>query len=211
MNNMGTDFVSREVNSRFPFFSRVSSYCRRKRIDFFIRVMKVTGTERVLDVGGEAYFWESLENMKSITLLNLHKAPSSDTIISVSYQGGTFPFQDNEFDIVFSNSTIEHVGDFKQQKLFASEIHRVAPRHFVQVPSYWFMYEPHAQIPLFQFLPTRLKKLLRRVFTRSPYTTEELLSIRLLTKSEIQKLFPQSLILTERFLAFPKSYYIVST
>jgi ubiquinone/menaquinone biosynthesis C-methylase UbiE len=171
--------------------------------------MNISGSEKILDVGGECYFWKPLEFIKDVTLLNLHKAEESERIKSVVYDGGRLPFEDKSFDIVFSNSTIEHVGDFKQQKLFANEIERVAKRHFVQTPSYWFVYEPHAQIPFFQFLTDNLKKKVGRYFNKSTYSIEELLTIRLLKKSQIRILFPQSIIVTERFLSLPKSYYII--
>ena len=118
------------------------------------------------------------------------------------------PFKDNEFDVVFSNSVIEHVGDFWDQKLFAAEVQRVSKRYFLQTPSFWFPYEPHAMIPFFQFLPSNLKMWLRLVYPKSTYPIEELLSIRLLTKKELKYLFPYATIITERMFLLPKSYYI---
>lgn len=199
------------VKKKYPLFFYVSSYFRNKRVKYFIDVMKVSGSERLLDVGGEYYFWKPLESIKDVTLLNLHKTEEDERIKSVKYDGGRLPFGDNSFDIVFSNSTIEHVGDFKQQELFAHEIGRVAKRHFIQTPSYWFAYEPHAQIPFFQFLTDNLKIVVAKYFNKSTYTIDELLSIRLLKKSEIRVLFPQSKIVTERFFLLPKSYYIIKT
>jgi len=132
-------------------------------------------------------------------------------IKSIEYDGTILPFDDNTFDIVFSNSTIEHVGDLNKQKLFAMEVERVGRKHFIQVPSYWFIFEPHAQIPFFQFLPNYFKKLVLNVYNRSTYSVDELVSIRLLKKSEIKSLFPGSKIVTERFFLMPKSYYIITS
>lgn len=52
-------------------------------------------------------------------------------------------FQDNEFDAVFSNSVIEHVGDYEAQRQMANEIMRVGKRYFVQTPNFYFPIEPH--------------------------------------------------------------------
>ena len=141
----------------------------------------------------------------------MHKSIENERIKSVDYDGTTFPFGDNTFDVVFSNSTIEHVGDLNKQKLFALEVERVGQKHFIQVPSYWFIFEPHAQIPFFQFMPDNLKKIVVNIYNRSTYSVEELVSIRLLKKSEIKSLFPHSRIVTERFLFMPKSYYIIKS
>ncbi len=123
--------------------------------------------------------------------------------------GERFPFKDKEFNVIFSNSTIEHVGDFWDQKLFSSEIQRVGKKYFVQTPSFWFPYEPHAMIPFYQFVPANIKMLLSKICPRSTYPIEELLSIRLLTKKELKYLFPNDRIITERIFLLPKSYFIV--
>ena len=203
--------IDAHVKSRFPLFYNVSSYFRKKRIRYFIEELNINGSEKILDIGGEFYFWEQLEFIKDITLINLHKSKENERIKSIEYDGTTLPFDDNTFDIVFSNSTIEHVGDFNKQKLFALEVERVGRKHFIQVPSYWFIFEPHAQIPFFQFLPDSLKKAVITYYNRSTYSVEELVSIRLLKKSEIKSLFPHSKIVTERFCLMPKSYYIIKS
>jgi ubiquinone/menaquinone biosynthesis C-methylase UbiE len=50
------------------------------------------------------------------------------------------PFKDNSFDVVFSNSLIEHLYSFGQQQKFADECRRVAPRYCVQVPNQHFFW-----------------------------------------------------------------------
>jgi len=65
--------IDTHVKNKFPLFYKVSSYFRRKRIKYFIDKLNITGNEKILDIGGEFYFWEQLELIKNITLLNLHK------------------------------------------------------------------------------------------------------------------------------------------
>ncbi len=101
------------------------------------------------------------------------------------------------------------MGDFWNQKLFSLEIQRVGKRYFLQTPSFWFPYEPHAMILFYQFFSANIKMLLNKTFHRSPYPIEELLSVRLLTKKELKYLFPNDRIITERMFLLPKSYFIV--
>ena len=201
------DLQTDSCRERYPLYFRVANYFRRRRMEYFFKEFDIHRQEHILDVGGETFFWKDFIQVKKVTILNLYKTEESDRIKSVTYKGGRFPFRDREFDLVFSNSTIEHVGDSVEQALFASEIRRCGKRYFVQTPSFWFPFEPHSFIPGFQFLPVTLKKLARRLFSKSLYPIEELLAIRLLTKRKIRKLFPDARIVTERFFLFPKSYY----
>ena len=202
-------FQSEYVKNRFPLYFRVGNCFRYRRVQYFLKEFCVSGNEKILDVGGEPYFWEQIDRVKNITILNLHKVIGNEKIKSCQYDGGRFPFSDGEYDIVFSNSTIEHVGGFLDQKLFAREIQRVGKRYFVQVPSYWFPYEPHAHILFFQFFSSPIKIVLRKLYPKSTYAIEDLLNVRLLTKSELKILFPNTRIITERCAFLPKSYYVV--
>jgi len=203
MKNFQTD----DVKKKYPVYYKVSNYYRNKRFNFFQKLMAVNKNSSILDVGGTFDFWKDLD-FENVTIINVIAEKSNDKIKSIIYGGGHMPFNDYEFDVVFSNSVIEHVGDFCDQKLFATEVQRVSKRYFLQTPSFWFPYEPHAMIPFFQFIPSNLKMWLRAVYPKSTYPIEELLSIRLLTKRELKYLFPDATIITERMFLLPKSYYI---
>ncbi|MGL1255153.1 methyltransferase domain-containing protein, partial [Vibrio parahaemolyticus] len=57
---------------------------------------------------------------------------------------------DQQFDIVFSNSVIEHLYTWENQEKMAKEVLRVGKYHFIQTPNYWFPIEPHWVFPFFQ-------------------------------------------------------------
>ena len=67
-------------------------------------------------------------------------------------------FKDNQFDIVFSNSLIEHLYTYENMKLMANETMRVGKKFFVQTPNKYFPIEPHYFFPFFQFMPYKMKK-----------------------------------------------------
>jgi hypothetical protein len=199
-------FHSSSVRGRFPIFAFVGDRFRARRMRFFIDALVVNGKEKILDVGGLPIFWENVPEVGRVTLLNLEANPESEKVHSVYYEGGRFPFADGEFDIVFSNSTLEHVVGPENQKLFAAEVRRVGKSYFIQTPSVLFPYDPHALLPFFNFLPGTLKKAYLRLCHRSPYPVKDLLDIRLLGYRSLQRLFPDGRIAVERFCGWPKSY-----
>ena len=64
----------------------------------------------------------------------------------VSYPGGVFPFKDNEFDWVFSNAVVEHVGNRAEQLLFINEMLRVGKNVFFTTPNKYFPVESHTNV-----------------------------------------------------------------
>src|SRR5689334_2916735 len=106
----------------------------------FEQTFRISGTTRVLDVGGSPFIWEFATVRPRLTFLNLPAAlpVRSDNDSLVAGDGRKLPFKDAAFDIVFSNSVIEHVGTRADQQMFASEIARVGRRYWVQTPNQGF-------------------------------------------------------------------------
>jgi SAM-dependent methyltransferase len=64
----------------------------------------------------------------------------------VRYDGSQFPFADHQFDFVFSNAVIEHVGGREAQALFLEEMLRVGKQVFFTTPSKFFPVETHTRL-----------------------------------------------------------------
>ncbi len=65
----------------------------------------------------------------------------------VQYSGGTFPFNDHEFEWVFSNAVIEHVGNYHAQLNLLNEMLRVGHNVFFTTPNKYFPIEAHTNVP----------------------------------------------------------------
>jgi len=120
---------------------------------------------------------------------------------------------DQEFDIAFSNSVIEHMGTYDKQEKMAHEIRRVSKYYFIQTPNFWFPIEPHARLPFIQFLPLTLGSFIVLLKKGGRLRDLQMIrswigNIRLLRKKELLRLFPDGMIIKERFLIWAKSFII---
>jgi ubiquinone/menaquinone biosynthesis C-methylase UbiE len=125
---------------------------RRKRFGLFqslVDTLTVAKPLKILDAGGTQEFWSTMgmteDKDVQIVLLNLMED-------QVNYQNfrsmvgdvrDMGQFKDHAFDVVFSNSVIEHVGDFSDQHRMANEIRRVGKRYFIQTQNRHFHIEQH--------------------------------------------------------------------
>ncbi|TVP98744.1 MAG: methyltransferase domain-containing protein [Balneolaceae bacterium] len=154
-----------------------------------------------------------------MTLLNLTKPKPKDLDTGFTVvQGNALDmhmFADKQFDIVYSNSVIEHVGSYANQSRFAAEVRRVGKSYWVQTPSRFFPVEPHFMFPFFQFLPGHVQRQIALSWRYSHFKRfgvprerilDELSTIRLLSIREVMSLFGSEGLYREMFLGLPKSY-----
>ena len=176
----------------------------------------------ILDVGGTVNFWKQMDFLSNpgikITILN-NEDPAEVfpgiTIIKGDARDLSM-FSNNEFDTVFSNSVIEHVGDFYDQQRMANEIIRAGKRYFIQTPNYYFPIEPHFLFPFFQFMPDVIKVFLLKHFDMGWYkkckntleAKEIINSVNLLDLKKLKKLFKSGNIYKEKVLFLTKSFII---
>ena len=151
-----------------------------------------------------------------VTLLNTEaqEAPGSGFVSVVGDATSMPQFTDRQFHIVFSNSTLEHLGSLGAQQAMANEARRVGSVYCVQTPNRYFPLEPHFLFPCFQFLPLDLRAWLLQRRDLGWYTKaqdrqtalSQVSAIRLLSKREIRRLFPEVTIFEERLLGLVKSF-----
>ena len=202
----------------------VENRFRRKRFQLFKpivdQIVAAKAVCRILDLGGTPNYWEQFGadldwGRVHVLTLNLTAAETSHPGITtvVGDARNASGFEDLSFDIVHSNSVIEHVGRWDDMALMANQVRRLAPRYFVQTPYFWFPVEPHARYPLLHWMPEswRYRILLKRTCgfwqQRADVgeATKAVQSAALLDKRQLKFLFPDAQIITEKFLGLPKS------
>lgn len=193
---------------------------RRKRFAFFSSLLsKLERPVHILDIGGTESYWKTMgmvgEEGIFITLLNLSQNEVSlANAESVMGDARDLQYEDGKFDVVFSNSVIEHVGGPAEQMKMAEEVRRVGKRYFIQTPNKFFPLEPHFLFPFYQFLPVPVRAGLLKNFdlgwfprTPDPVKAREIVeSIRLLGRGEFIRLFPNARLYEEKILGMTKSF-----
>lgn len=201
---------------------------RLRRLKQFVSIVDQVLREkplcRVIDIGGNVEYWQGLRQLWSdrpihITVVNLDGEPVEDPQFTVLIGNACDlgQFQDNSFDIVHSNSVIEHVGSFADQRRMAEEVRRLAPRHFVQTPNFWFPLEPHFRALFIHWLPDPWRRaiVMRRgcgFYPRAKSIDEAhriLQDARLLDRRAMGALFPDATIVAEQFGFLTKSLIAV--
>lgn len=192
----------------------VSPRARAARMKQFEQMMQIKPGLRVIDLGGSTKIWKFVETPLNITVVNLE----SQRIDEFTYGAHRFTiargdatdlreFADDSFDLVFSNSCIEHVGDGDKQAAFAQEVRRLAPSYFIQTPSIHFPVEAHTGLPFWWYYPQAWRQaFIRRWRRRRPAYGEFIAGTRVLTRERLQTIFPDADLHSERVLGMVKSY-----
>lgn len=162
---------------------------RAKRFQKFLSLVKPPNNARIIDLGGTAYMWQLIDHNFEVTIVNLPgSVAEGDRIEGYTFVEGDATdlsrlFADKYFDVVFSNSVIEHVGDEKKQAAFAAEVRRLADAYWVQTPSNIFPLEAHTGVLFYWQLPQWVRdRLIHSWEPKLPGWTKMIKELRVLTK-----------------------------
>jgi SAM-dependent methyltransferase len=215
-------------------FSHYSASVRRKRGILFNQLFNPTEETKILDLGGGdgTLIKNTVPFIKNIYIADinrndLEKAKQWGFKTLELDETGKIPCSMNEYDIIFSNSVIEHVTvnkediykyttnkafrkvAFERQKIFASEIQAKCGKYYVQTPYKYFLIESHSWLPgLIVLFPRKLQFRILSITNKFwPKKTEP--DWHLLTISDMKELFPDAIIMRERSFLFTKSLIAV--
>ncbi len=179
------------------------------------RILDIGGTFNFWNVWGREFDWQKIE----VVCANLDPSDAEDGKENTSItmiQGNACDLntiRDKEFDIVFSNSVIEHVGLWRNMQSMAKEVERIAPRYLIQTPNFWFPIEPHARTAFLHWLPEPLayRVVMARkcgFWTKAKTVSQAMSTLhgtKMLDHNQMKELFPHAHIKREKFFGLTKS------
>jgi Methyltransferase domain len=188
--------------------------------DILTRQEEVT----ILDAGGRSDYWmmlpPDLRERTRITVLNfaseLELYPEDQGNLRIEEVVGdacNMPqYANGSYDLVHSNSVIEHVGSYQNMKRFADETRRVGKSYYMQTPNFWFPIDPHYGVPFFHWLPDSARIALFETvnvgYARKTDFASALVNVdhtRIISRRMVRKLFPDARITSEKVLFAAKS------
>ena len=171
---------------------------------------------RVLDLGGTPASWKMAPvKPAAVTTVNMSALTSDDfDVRSIQGDACHLPssLRSERFDLVYSNSLIEHVGGHAPRQQLADTIHAMADRHWIQTPYRYFPIEPHWLFPGIQWLPYKARIAVSLRWNRGPVQThtraqaeQQVNEIDLIGIEQMRMYFFESEIWYERFAGLVKS------
>jgi hypothetical protein len=199
---------------------------RAERWALVDRLFPDLSTLSVVDLGGTVESWRRAPVRPArVTVVNLFEPGESDESWLRPVTGDACAARealraagaDTAYDLVFSNSLLEHVGGHAQRVALAAEVHALAPRHWVQTPYRYFPVEPHWLFPMLQFLPLAARARVAAAWplahSRPPDAATAMSEVQwteLVGVAEMRAYFPGSEIHRERVAGLTKSLVAVA-
>lgn len=195
----------------------LAGYRRARRWEWLLSYFPELGSMSIIDLGGTAESWQHAPVQPAqVHIVNLepddqdlpawiHCTKADACELPASVRPGNY-------DLVYSNAVIEHVGGYYRRMRFAETAYALAPQHWLQTPYRYFPIEPHWLFPCFQFLPLNARAWVAQWWPLShvrSVSREDGLrgaaGVELLSHAEMSLLFPDSVILAERAFGLVKS------
>jgi len=217
-------------------FAIYSKNARKRRAAVFHSYFPIQDNTKVLDLGGHdgEYIMTMGINKKNIFVADfdktaLDKAKNNGLNVVLLDESGRIPCTKNDYDIIFSNSVIEHVTvdkddmynyktnrefrkiAWERQQLFATQIREKSDKYYVQTPYKYFLIESHSWLPVFiVMMPRRWQIAIIRAFNKFwPKQTSP--DWNLLTFKEMKQLFPEARIIREKSFFLTKSLIAIKS
>jgi hypothetical protein len=194
---------------------------RTRRANWLVEQFPDLSQMSVIDLGGRLSSWENAAvRPKHVHIVNLEsevgEVPSWAEVDHGDACELPSSILSRRYDLVFSNSVIEHVGGHERRMRLADAVHKLADSYWVQTPYRYFPIEPHWVAPFMQFMPiaVRTQYALRWPLGHTPPkdkadARQSVLWVELLDRTQMRYYFPGSTLRVERFAGLTKSLIAV--
>ena len=194
---------------------------RKRRWDRLLVTFPHLSDMRVPDVGSTVDSWSLCPVRPAhVTLLNIFPTPDEPAGGFQCIEGDACrpprSVTDGDWDLVYSNSFLEHVGGHARRLEFSDSVRSLAPDYWIQTPNRYFPIAPQWIVPRIQFLPVAARTTVAKNWPLYKWRSDdrdralhEMLEIELLSRTEIHRLALDARMARERWPGFTKSYIVL--
>lgn len=209
--------------------SKLRQWTRARRRRLFEDFLPPARPLRIIDLGGTVPFWRAFELSPAhglhVTLINTHA--NDTTAAGFSDDSGLIDDRDMDandvtieylrsFDLIFSNSFLEHLSAREQQAVLAGKISASGVSYFIQTPNKFSPVDPHFPSPLAPFFAAYPRPLQAWMLSHSRLGSgaksrdfadamDRLRYYNPLGLGDMRAMFPDAQLLTERPAGVPMS------
>ena len=182
--------------NHFKIFDKIITKKRLEIVDIINSQIVLNNISDILDIGTTSdtenissnFIIKNLKNVKNfysisdqlITLPFFKKKLQKSIIENFS----EYEIENFKSDLVVSNATIEHVGNYNNQKTMVSNMIKLSKKMvIISTPYRYHPLEFHTKIPFIHWLPKKIHRMILKKFNLVFYSKEE--NLNLLSKSDL--------------------------
>ena len=183
----------------YAIFQKITLNARNQFFNLFLVNNNYSENKSVIDIGStpslekeQNTFLQKVKDNPNVTCLSnqdckiLQKKYKNIKKVIIGDAKNTM-LENNSFDIVHSNATIEHVGSFEEQVLFVKEMFRISKESiFIQTPNRFYPIDFHTILPFVHWLPKKIHRKILKYLKLDFYAEEK--NLNLLDTRELKKI-----------------------
>lgn len=184
------------VTNHYNFIDRIVIRKRQEMCQIINKELSDNIIEDALDIGTTNDIQNKSSNylIKNLSNIKIYKSISDQKINDIFFsktlkKSITDQFLDNEIqsmksDVVISNATIEHVGNFENQKKMLLNIILLSKKFFIiTTPNRWHPIDFHTKLPILHYFPKKIHRKILKMLNLEFFSKEE--NLNLLSKNDL--------------------------
>ena len=195
-------------SNHLKIFDKIIKKKRLEIVDIINSQIVLNNINDVLDIGTTSdtenkssnFIIQNLKNIKNLYSISdqlitspLFKKKLQKSIIE---NFSEFEIENFKSDLVVSNATIEHVGNYDNQKVMVSNMIKLSKKMvIISTPYRYHPLEFHTKIPFIHWLPKKIHRKILKKFNLDFYSKEE--NLNLLSKSDLSSFIKNEKIRSE--------------